>query len=83
MKDTHNHTIAETPGGGKRPSLYRAYLIRCWLEETGTGDGPAWRFSLEEVLHRRRRVGFCSLEALLRFLETELGAEAGQPGDAR
>ncbi len=47
----------------------RAYLIRCWQE----GDKPCWRFSVEEVLHERRRRGYVDLETLIAFLRAELG----------
>jgi hypothetical protein len=51
----------------------RAYLLRCWQEgEAAPGKEPHWRFSLEEVLHERRRKGFDSLEALVAFLRAEL-----------
>jgi len=60
----------------KRP-LYRAYLLRCWQEgEAAPGEEPRCRFSVEEILHKRRRKGFDNLEALLDFLRAELGNEA-------
>lgn len=53
--------------------LYRAYLLRCWQEGQAAPDGePGWRFSVEEVLYRRRRWGFTGLESLLGFLQAEL-----------
>jgi hypothetical protein len=52
---------------------YRAYLLRCWKEgETTPSEEPHWRFSIEEVLHKRRRQAFSSVQALVAFLETEL-----------
>jgi hypothetical protein len=53
--------------------LNHAYLVRCWQEGKAVTDGkPQWRFSLEEVLHERRRFGFTSLKELVAFLESEL-----------
>jgi hypothetical protein len=63
----------KTPG-------YHAYLLRCWREEyAAPGREPGWRFSVEEVLHERRRWGFGSLEGLVAFLRAEL---AGGGDDA-
>lgn len=61
----------------KRPR--RAYLLRCWQEGEATpGKEPTWRFSVENVLHKRPRQGFDSLEALVAFLQAELaGHESG------
>jgi hypothetical protein len=65
---------------------YHAYLLRCWREaQDAPGGLSLWRFSLEEVLHARRRWGFSSLEALCAFLQAELsgtgeGVDAG-PGE--
>jgi hypothetical protein len=57
----------------EKKSPYRAYLLRCWQEgETTLGEEPHWRFSIEEVLHKRRRQAFSSVQALAAFLETEL-----------
>jgi hypothetical protein len=67
---------------GEKDHLYRAYLLRCWREgETAAGEEPAWRFSVEEVLHERRRQGFSSLEALIVFLRTELAGGEEEPSD--
>jgi hypothetical protein len=53
--------------------LRRAYLVRCWQEGAPDSNGmPQWRFSVEEVLHKRQRRGFDSLEALVAFLRDEL-----------
>jgi hypothetical protein len=63
----------------KRPSPDRAYLIRCWQEQdAASGDPPRWRFSLEEVLHQRKRWGFRDLEALIAFLRAELEEQYDQ-----
>lgn len=52
---------------------YRAYLLRCWREiSEETGVEGRWNFSLEEILYKRRRKGFTSLEALVDFLKAEL-----------
>lgn len=50
----------------------RAYLIRCWQEYNAQPDVPRWRFSVEEVLHERKRWGFEDLDALFAFLRAEL-----------
>ena len=62
---------------------YRAYLLRCWWEgETAPGQEPPWRFSVEEILGKRRRKGFSGLRALIAFLRTELaGGEETPAGD--
>ena len=62
--------------------LYRAYLLRCWRErEVAPGQEPPWRFSMEEILGERRRVGFSSLRVLIAFLRTELaGGEEAPAG---
>ncbi len=60
----------------------RAYLLRCWQErDAAPGKEPRWRFSLEEVLHERRRKGFDNLEALVAFLRAELNDGKGEPFD--
>ena len=51
---------------------YRAYLLRCWRERGAAGKEPLWRFSVEEILHERRRKGFSSLGALVAFIRSEL-----------
>ena len=61
----------------KKTSPDRAYLIRCWQESGAQGcstqpDMPRWRFSVEEVLHERKRWGFEDLNALFAFLRAEL-----------
>ena len=61
---------------GEKHHPYRAYLLRCWQEgEAALGQEPAWRFSVEEILHERRRQGFSSLEGLIAFLRAELAGE--------
>jgi hypothetical protein len=51
---------------------HRAYLLRCWRERGAAGKEPLWRFSVEEILHERRRKGFSSLGALVAFIRSEL-----------
>jgi len=53
---------------------YRAYLLRCWRERGAAGKEPLWRFSVEEILHERRRKGFSSLGVLIAFLRAELAS---------
>jgi hypothetical protein len=69
----------------RKTAMYQAFLLRCWREEQATPGGSAlWRFSVEEVLHERRKWGFASLEALLTFLRAELaGAEEGAVAGSR
>jgi len=72
---------------GEKSLMYRAYLLRCWQEgEAAPGEEPRYRFSVEEVLHRRRRQGFDGLEALVAFLRAELAGggevEGGEGGEA-
>jgi hypothetical protein len=61
--------------------LRRAYLVRCWWENSAEAEARAWRFSVEEVSPqpalRRRRIGFGRLEDLVAFLCAEL-ADATQ-----
>ena len=64
----------------KRP--YRAYLLRCWREEKAApGKEPLWRFSVEEILHERRRKGFNNLGALIAFLQAELSSGEEKASD--
>ena len=58
----------------KQTSPDRAYLIRCWQEQNTAPDARRWRFSIEEVLHERKRQGFPDLPSLLAFLRAELSA---------
>ncbi len=63
---------------------HRAYLLRCWQEgETAPDEKPHWRFSLEEVLHGRRRRGFDSLQALVTFLQAELAGQGESTNNHR
>jgi hypothetical protein len=63
----------------RKDDPYRAYLLRCWREsDAGLGGRQQWRFSVEEVLHERRRTGFTSLEALMTFLRAELSGSEGE-----
>lgn len=67
---------------GERKKPYRAYLLRCWFEGEAVEDqAPLWRFSMEEVLDQRRRLGFSHLEDIMAFLRTELAAnpQTGEP----
>lgn len=67
---------------GERPEsnvpagpAYRAFLLRCWREAgAGPGGRPAWRFGLVEPGDGETERGFASLEALLAYLQRELGA---------
>jgi hypothetical protein len=59
-------------------TTHRTYLVRCWRERESANDGkPIWRFSVEEVLHKRQPIGFGDLDTLIAFLHRELdrGAE--------
>lgn len=47
---------------------YHSYLLRCWRE------GEEWRFTLEDVL-QRRRWGFRSLPDMLIALEQRLAEQ--------
>jgi hypothetical protein len=71
-----------------KPSADRAYLIRCWQERNSVYGTPpagtsadvqparqAWRFSIEEVLHERKRRGFADLDSLLDYLRAEFKGE--------
>ena len=51
---------------------YRAYLVRCWRDKSTSDEERPWRFSVEEILHERRRKAFKSLEELIAFLRDEL-----------
>lgn len=53
---------------------YIAFLLRGWREQiSGSSPDTHWRFVLEEAGGERRRFGFGSLEALVEFLQKELG----------
>lgn len=66
----------------KKKHSYRAYLLRCWREEEATpGNESFWRFSVEEILHERRRKGFNNLGALIAFLRTELSSGEEESSD--
>lgn len=54
-------------------SAYKAFLLRCWQEQTG--NAPLWRFSLEEIGGDRKRRGFAHKEDLVKFLGQEIGRE--------
>ena len=62
----------------KKKDLRRVYLLRCWREgEVMHSQTPSWRFSVEEILHKRRRKGFDSVREVLAFLQTELANDDG------
>jgi hypothetical protein len=64
----------------RKQDEYHAYLLRCWCEEQAAPNGAArWRFSVEEILHERRRRGFSNLESLVAFLRSELIGTGDQP----
>jgi hypothetical protein len=66
----------------KKNRPHRAYLLRCWQEGISMGEKPPhWRFSLEEILRKKPRRGFDSLEALLAFLRVELANGSDGPSD--
>jgi hypothetical protein len=51
----------------------RAYMLRFWAVHTQEPECQAvWRFSLEDP-HTGDRFGFADLNALIAFLEAELG----------
>ncbi len=60
---------------------YRAYLVRCWRDKSSSDKERPWHFSVEEVLHERRRRGFGSLEALFAFLQAELACSPDESTD--
>jgi hypothetical protein len=60
---------------------YRAYLMRCWRDKSSSDEEHPWRFSVEEVLHERRRKGFSNLEALFAFLQAELACSPDESTD--
>ena len=66
--------------GHKATGPYRAYVLRCWLEESPLSAKEAcWRFSLEQVLKGRSRRGFGSLEAMIAYPRLALDAAAADP----
>jgi hypothetical protein len=59
--------------GKHRQQPRHAYLLRGWQEESPSFDDTVeWRFSVEELLSKRWRKGFTSIQDLLDFLEAEL-----------
>jgi len=68
----------------ERPRLYFSYLLRLWQESGSSsqgappGDPPLWRASLERP-QSGERLGFASLQELIAFLETEIGAGSPEP----
>jgi hypothetical protein len=65
------------------PPRYGAYLLRYWeVRSDRPGQPSTWRFSLEEAGTGERR-GFRELEALVAYLERELGREDAGAASAR
>jgi hypothetical protein len=61
-----------------KPPRYYAYVLRCWEMRSQHPDRPAtWRFGLENSQTREKRA-FTDLEALVTFLQTELGKQEGE-----
>ena len=56
---------------------YQSYLLRCWEVRSQQADQPAtWRYSLQDPQTEQKH-GFADLEALVIFLQTELGKKGG------
>jgi hypothetical protein len=54
---------------------YRSYVLRCWQEQEAASDRPpVWRFVLQEISGKQRRLGFGSFEHMMGFLLDELTA---------
>ena len=54
---------------------YQTFVLRCWEMRSQHPDRPAtWRFGLEDSQTREKRA-FPDLEALVAFLQTELGMQ--------
>ena len=65
------------------PPRHGAYLLRYWeVRSDRPGQPSAWQFSLEEAGTEERR-GFHSLEALLTYLERDLGRETAGAASGR
>ena len=54
------------------PTIHRAYLLRFWTEFSPASSRLVWRFSLESVREGQMH-GFSSLEALVKFIHSEIG----------
>ncbi len=67
-----------------KPPRYQSYVLRCWEVRSQYPDRPAtWRYSLEEAQTREKRA-FADMEALVTFLQTELGKqESEKKGDQK
>lgn len=62
-----------------RPPRQRSFLLRCWEEQSDAENhSGVWRFSLEEV--GGKRLGFPSIESLMRFLEQDLHSADSDAG---
>ena len=60
-------------GENQGAASYRAFLLRCWLEENGPPDGrPGWRFTLQQAGSEPARRGFASLQEVMSYLEETL-----------
>jgi len=60
--------------GPSKEVTYLAYVLRVWRERAESPGHPAvWRFSLEDI-NTRQRHGFGNLEALMAFLQQQVGA---------
>jgi hypothetical protein len=66
----------------RKQCAHHAYLLRCWQNGELADDQPCrWRFSVEEILQRRSRRGFESLDALVDFLRADLDDGESDPED--
>lgn len=58
---------------------YQSYLLRCWQEQKAAPDRPpVWRFVLQEISGKQRRLGFGSFEQMADFVLDELTAISRQ-----
>ena len=48
----------------------RAYLLRCWLEDTPSDVKPIWRFTLIKA-GTNQRVGFSDLDQVVQWLSEQ------------
>ena len=57
----------------KKPKAYRTYLLRCWRQiERGPQDLSELRFSLQEILQKKREFGFGDFDEMVNFLVEDL-----------
>jgi hypothetical protein len=71
--------LAEQQSGREHRERYKAFLLRCWLEDEPEKDGEfdeeaAWRFTLVQLEHGHAQKGFTSLETLCVHVRKELEA---------